>query len=259
MNLKGFFVTTLSQALDLAIATPEDVLRHVTPDLLSQHLPRPLWARLLTACMGAPRVDAQLIVDTIGVPNLCEHIPVSVIWTCITEIAQRALGGESAVPTRPVFTRPSGAVPLSMTPPPPAEQRVAASSAPVAVGPTIPAPAQSLSDVVAALEADERTAAPLRSRSPTQQRFRGSSTGIGRLSAAANRRPQATASPAAEPAPARRSPGDADPYDETATGVGKDDWKSALAVEDEQLVDWSAADETLTSNETRDDGVGRKR
>jgi hypothetical protein len=41
---------------------------------------------------------------------------------------------------------------------------------------------------------------------------------------------------------------------ETFVG-GKDDWKNALAVEDEQLVDWSAADETVTTGEE----LGRKR
>src|SRR5204862_6963729 len=83
VNLKAFFVATLSSALDLGIASPDDVLRHVTPDVLAIHLPRPLWARLLTACVGAPRVDAQLVVETIGVPNLCEHIPAPIIWACI--------------------------------------------------------------------------------------------------------------------------------------------------------------------------------
>ncbi|HEX7839790.1 MAG TPA: hypothetical protein VF469_20080, partial [Kofleriaceae bacterium] len=93
MNLKAFFVAALSSALDLGIATPDDVLRHVTPDVLAIHLPRPLWARLLTACVGAPHVDALLVVETIGVPNLCEHIPAPVIWSCIEELAHRALGG----------------------------------------------------------------------------------------------------------------------------------------------------------------------
>ncbi|HEX8108337.1 MAG TPA: hypothetical protein VF516_11450, partial [Kofleriaceae bacterium] len=93
MNIKAFFVAALSSALDLGIAVPDDVLRHVTPDVLAAHLPRPLWARLLTACVGAPRVDAQLVVETIGVPNLCEHVPAPIIWACIEELALRALGG----------------------------------------------------------------------------------------------------------------------------------------------------------------------
>ena len=43
---------------------------------------------------------------------------------------------------------------------------------------------------------------------------------------------------------------------EVVTEIGKDDWKNALAVEDEQLVDWQASDETIT---TADDFTGRKR
>ncbi len=277
MNLKGFFVTTLSQALDLTIATPEDVLRHVTPELLAQHLPRPLWARLLTACMGASRVDAQLVVETIGVPNLCEHIPISVIWACINDIAQRTLGQEPVVMlTAPAAKSQPTVVPLAMTPPPPAEPKAATPSAPVAVGPSIPAPgaAQSLSDVVAALEAEDRASAPARGRSPTQQRYRQSNTGIGRLAAAnaaaptspaspaspasstATRRPQASASPP-DSAPGsvqarpRRGQTEADAYD-LETEVGKDDWKAALAVEDEQLVDWSASEETVTASSDTD-------
>jgi hypothetical protein len=290
MNIKGFFVTALSQALDLGIATPDDVVRHVTPEMLAIHLPRPLWARLLTACLGASRVDAQLVVETVGVPNLCEHIPEPVIWACIGEIAQRSLGQEvtwkpvpvgaaqtwtpSAVP-QPIVTRPSiptssgsGPVhaPLAMSAPPPAEIRTPPAPAPVAVGPSIPAPgAQSLADVVAALESESPSAAPpTRSRTPTGQRFRQSNTGIGRLAANNTRRPQAAAAPPTEPTPtvpARRGATEAD-Y-EVETEVGKDDWKNALAVEDEQLVDWSAAEETVTHGETRtggnNDGYGRKR
>ncbi|MEO8706071.1 MAG: hypothetical protein ABI867_38940 [Kofleriaceae bacterium] len=282
MNIKGFFVTALSQALDLGIATPDDVVRHVTPDMLAAHLPRPLWARLLTACLGAPRVDATLVVETIGVPNLCEHIPEPVIWACIGEIAQRALDQEitwepvpvgttpthSAVPT-PIVTRPSSQpvhAPLAMSAPPPLEPRsTPPTPTPVAVGPSIPAPSQSLADVVAALESDGSTP-PTRSRTPTGQRFRQSNTGIGRLAANNTRRPQAAAGPPTEPTPTATVParrGSTDAEYEVETEVGKDDWKNALAVEDEQLVDWSAAEETVTHGDPRtggnNDGYGRKR
>src|SRR5438105_4696593 len=98
VNVKAFFVASLSSALDLGVATPEDIVRHVTPEILANHLPRPLWARLLTACLGASRVDAQLVVETIGVPNLCEHVPLHVLWACVAEIAGRALGGVIPVP-----------------------------------------------------------------------------------------------------------------------------------------------------------------
>ncbi len=266
VNLKGFFVAALSSALDLGIAVPEDVLRHVTPDVLAAHLPRPLWARLLTACVGAPRVDAQLVVETIGVPNLCEHVPAQIIWGCLQEIGLRALSGVvMATPSGVPISRPNAAqtapvsrpIPLSTPPPPPAsEPRHTATPPTGVVGPTIPA----LGHAVAEAEHDSAT----RARVPPGQRFRPSSSGIGRLAATNNasaRRPQAQAAP---PAPPAAEPGAASPrvkrgqtdaeFDlETYVG-GKDDWKNALAVEDEQLVDWSASEETVNTDE-----LGRKR
>ena len=261
MNVKGFFVTALSQAVDLAVASPDDVLRHVTPEVLAEHLPRPLWARLLTACMGAPRVDSQLVVETIGVPNLCEHVPIAVIWGCINEIAQRTLGQEPAVSlTPPIAVRPRPVVPLAMTPPPAEKVATPVASTPPAVGPSIPAPGlQSLADVVASLEADTMSSSSVpRSRTPTSQRFRNTNTGIGRLAATNARRPQASAPvadpvvPPGSPQQVRRGSTEADALD-IETEIGKNDWKSTLAVEDEQLVDWSVADETAVGENTRDD------
>ena len=283
VNLKAFFVASLQTALDLSIATPEDILKHVTPDVLSQYLPKPLWARLFTACLGAPKVDAQLVVETIGVPNLCEHVPAQLIWACISDIGNRSLG--KAVSEEPIVLRPK-----SVTTPPPPPSRTTPSSGipsvtggspsqpltgpppdvitkpanptlapPPKVGPAIPAPtpagtgSQSLSDIVAELEAegarDERSSAPSRVRTPTQQRFRQSQTGIGRLAEKATpnpRRPQAAA-PAVPGRPARRGETEVEELEsETAVASKDGDWRNALAVEDEQLVDWQSSEETLT-------------
>src|SRR4029079_2206689 len=92
MSITRFFVDALGSALALGLATPEDVLRHVTPDVLSVHLPRPLWSKLIAACLAAPRTDARLVVETISVANLCEHMPKPILWACLSEIGQRALG-----------------------------------------------------------------------------------------------------------------------------------------------------------------------
>ncbi len=291
MNLKGFLDTALSQALELGMGSPDDVVRHVTPEILADHLPRPLWARLLTACLGAPRVDAQLVIETVGIANLCEHVPVAVMWNCLSEIASRSLGREfvpldvpasapSAVVSKhdssPVMrtgtgTGPDRPAPLSMTPPPEEKPRETPTPKPVALGPSIPSPGtqspiDELAEVVAALENDDRAAMPARARTPTSQRFRQSNTGIGRLAANNTRRPQATAT---EPVPTVTSPPTAPPgrtarrgstevseY-ESETEVGKDDWKNTLAVdvEEEQLVEWSAAGEETQST----DDFGRKR
>lgn len=257
VNLKGFFVATISSALELGIAVPDDVLRHVTPDVLSMFLPRPLWARVITACLGAPRTDAQVIVETVGVPNLCEHIPASILWACIAEIGQRSLGGVVMAPASAPGSRPVAAsrpTPLATPPPPPATEPKPAAQ-PAALGPSIPAPGS------------DGDGDPSRTRVPPGQRFRPSTTGIGRLAASGNaRRPQAQATPPAPPVSeagagrtdtiprVKRGSSEADFDLETYVG-GKDDWKNALAVEDEQLVDWAASDETVTGG----DDAGRKR
>ncbi|MEJ7603749.1 MAG: hypothetical protein WKG01_38025 [Kofleriaceae bacterium] len=259
MNVKGFLVASMSSALDNGIALPDDILRHVTATMLAEQLPRPLWARLLTACMGAPRIDPQLVVETIGVPNLCEHVPTPVIWGCLNEIAQRTIDGAPlpapgftvapAVTTAPTPLAFSRREPLS-TPPPPEENRPPPAAMPIAVGPSIPSPALGESETDSS---DDRP--PTRART-SSQRFRQSATGIGRLAGTNVRRPQASASPSEPVLPRPRRSGTEGDYD-VETDVGeKEDWKNALAVEDEQLVDWTASDETVSG---ADDLNPRKR
>src|SRR5690242_9742888 len=92
VSITPFFVDALSGALDGGLATPDDVLKHVTPDVLAAHLPRALWAKLLRACLDAPRVDAALIVKTLGIPDLCAAVPGTVLWSIVADVATRALG-----------------------------------------------------------------------------------------------------------------------------------------------------------------------
>ncbi len=282
VNAKAFFVDALTSALDLGICTPFDVIRHVTPDVLAEHLPRPLWARLFTACLGAPKVDAQLVVETVGVPNLCEHVPPAIVWGLIAEIGARSLG--QAIPERPIVTNASeptsskteptkaGATPATgvpttkrppaMTPPkplpvaspPPVETKTTLTPAPPPPGPSIPAPSAASEE-----EPRESRSVPARARTPTGQRFRQTSTNIGRL-AANQRRPQASAAApepptsATQPTPTlpvargSRPPTEVDVDIETEIANGGADWQSAIAIDDD-LVDWSNSEETQTSTE----------
>lgn len=255
MSIKTFFVDALTSALDLGIARPEDVLKHATPDVLAQHLPRPLWARLLTACLGAPKVDARLVIETIGLPNLAEHVPAQLIWNCICEVGARSLGKQIEIiapapaATTPPTTAASPRTPL--TPPPP--DVVIAPTRPTpppmtAVGPDIPAPASAaLSDLINELESDANPA-PARARTPTAQRFRQSNTGIGRLGSA-QRRPQVAAQPAAGRPPRRAGTEVSDEPVEAG---------AEIAVDDSQLVDWSANEQTQATDDDFSD-LGRKR
>jgi hypothetical protein len=259
VNVKAFMVAAVQSALDNGVAIPDDILRHIPTEMLAGQLPRPLWARLLTACMGAPRIDPQLVVETIGIPNLCEHVPTPVIWGCLAEIAQRTIDGApvpvpgfaAPAPTASSFAAPRQ--PLA-TPPPPEERPVSIAAAPVSVGPSIPLPGGLGDDQ----ESTDVPSSPVRARTPSQ-RFRQSGTGIGRLAATNARRPQASTTPTASEATQNTRPrrsGTEGDYD-VETDVGsKEDWKSALAVEDEQLVDWQSSDETVAGG---DDPFPRKR
>jgi hypothetical protein len=179
----------------------------------------------------------------------------------------------------PARTTPAGGVPTvksaaSSSPtraplatPPPPETKPTPPASPALKGPNIPSlGTQAAADAVIAdldVEEDSVIAPPTRSRTATGQRFRQSSTGIGRL-ANNQRRPQAQAAPPpsgvhdipTSPPRARRGHTEGDFDLETEVG-NRDDWKSALAVEDEQLVDWTASEETVTH--TDDFSSGRKR
>jgi hypothetical protein len=278
VNIKSVFAEALGQALDLGIGTPDDVLKHVTPDLLAQSLPRPLWARLLTACLGAPRVDAQLVVETIGVHNLCEHVPTNVIWAVLSQIAARVLAGSEA---KDYVAPQPAAVPVAITtanksaptvttvekrsvlaPPPDAIATPVAATKSGPVGPAIPSPVnEPLADLITELEQDDRPITPTRSRTPTAQRFRQSNTGIGgRLggaSATQPRRPQAQAvppTPAAKIASARRGSTEVEEVDTDAS-----DWKREIPVDDSQLVDWQSTETTQTAGDEDFSDIGRKR
>lgn len=251
MNLKAFFVDALARALDLEIATADDVLRYVTPDVLATYLPRPLWARLLAACLGAMRVDAALVVETVGVPNLCEHVPAHILWACISDVARRSLGGttmETWDATR-VTTRPS---PVQIAPPPPENPTPAiapkAKSGPVITVPTraIPPVSQPMADIHDDLDA-ERPVAQQQPRASLQPRFRQAGTASGRQVAATptvvstvSRRPQAVA-----PVPAARSARRGATEMETETDV------SEISVDDSQLVDWQTSEDTQTAHDDR--------
>jgi hypothetical protein len=115
MTITRFFVDALGSALDLGLATADDVLKHATPDVLARHLPRPLWSQLIAACLRAPRTDARLVVDTVTVANLCEHVPKPILWACLAEIGTRALGRSIlAMPPAPRIEPPPPVAPLAL-------------------------------------------------------------------------------------------------------------------------------------------------
>lgn len=267
MSAKLFLVDALGSALGVGLATPDDVLRHITADVLAEHLPRPLWSRLLSASLGAGRLDSALVVETIGVANLCEHIPSDIVFACITEIAHRALGKNLvAPPPAPMLARGARAT----IPPPPgnvgasagtsagASSDVVTSAVAAPLAPSLDAAgdddisslAASLGDAIdEALLPDEPRDG--RSRSPSRQPTRA---GLSTRPGASSRKPQ-TAAPVPAGAgrppqpltpPVRRGQTELETFEdsdfgaegETRVGLSTSTVESEVAVDDEQLVDW---------------------
>lgn len=138
---RAFLSVSLTRALELGLGTPDDVLVHATPDVLSAHLPRPVWTQLLAACLAAPRTDARLVVDTVTIPVLCEHVPEPILWACLAQLATRALGRGLVAPPPPTSIASSSVVTSAIAPTP---------SAPIAAAPIAPiaaAPSASMSAV----------------------------------------------------------------------------------------------------------------
>ncbi len=309
MSVAAFLTAALESALDNDVATPEDLLRHATPDVLATHVPRAVWARLLATCLSAPRLDARIIVDTIGVSTLCQHVPVATMWACLAEISTRALG-RGLVAAPPSVVAASSPV---LPPPPPVMARVAtpprgtaveagraAAAAATGTPPrgTLDAAAEvtrvahpppELSKLAAeksetrgeltrVVPASGREPEPL-GEPPAPPRAPGATTRAAATTQppAAGRRPQASASAAAA-APASASPLGAAPPAKAPRGTPSparrvstatdfeietdvnEQWKRTsppvpgaaaveIPVDDEQLVDWTSAEETATSGD----------
>ena len=250
MNLKKFLTDAIGSALELGVAAPDDVLRHVTPDVLANYLPRPLWARLLTACLGASKIDAQLVVETIGVPNLCEHVPSTIMWSCLGDIAARSLGKQFEPIPAPIAKQGSQPSRVPLAPAPEPTRRPTPQPMQAVQGPAIPG----VAPVVASTDDNvPRT---------TTQRFRQASTGIGRLGSQ-TRRPQAQATPTVATIPPAGTPttsrnvvrrGATDLSDQETETAVESEWKDReIAVDDSQLVDWA----TEGTDDFSD--IGRKR
>ncbi|MEZ4402657.1 MAG: hypothetical protein R3B06_21735 [Kofleriaceae bacterium] len=264
-HLRAFFTATIAKALEVGVATPADVVAHATPEVLAQHLPRPEWTKLLAACLGAARTDPALVVDTVTVPVLCEHVPPTILWACVAKLANRALGRGLVAPPPAVavMTPVAAAVPVVASAPVAAPAAVAA-PAPVAASSSGPVAAPARAGTSDERTADAGRGAPSRGSTvdvprvaripepaplgdPPSAPRAGSRTGLGA------RRPQAAAPvppPSRAPEPRTSRASTATDFEVEADLGG---WKKDLEqVDDDQLIDWSQSEETVTSGERLD-------
>jgi hypothetical protein len=89
---RRFLYEILGMGLELETVSPDDVLRHITPEVLAHHLPVALKAKLLHASLNAERMTPALVVESIGVEGLVEHSPMPALWAVVRSAVERQLG-----------------------------------------------------------------------------------------------------------------------------------------------------------------------
>ena len=85
-----WFARIMEAGLAERFFEPADVLRHVTPDVLANHLPPDLMGRILQSSLAAGAMTPERVLETVTPEVLAEHIPHHVLWSCVQTAAEKA-------------------------------------------------------------------------------------------------------------------------------------------------------------------------
>jgi hypothetical protein len=85
-----WLAVVLAAALDNDIMTPEDVLHHVSPEILAAHLPPDVMSNVLASSLKAGVMTAEVILQTAGPDVLSRYIPPNILWSSIQAASRRA-------------------------------------------------------------------------------------------------------------------------------------------------------------------------
>jgi hypothetical protein len=91
---REFVRRALDRGLDTAVLTAEQLLEHVTPEILAEHLPTPLKAKLLTEALRAGVMNPKLVVEVVTVKELAAHVPIGTLWACAAQAGEKAVAGQ---------------------------------------------------------------------------------------------------------------------------------------------------------------------
>ena len=121
MEARQFLSVVIASGLDFDMLSPDDVLRHVTMDVLAHQLPVELKAMLISEALRAEFMTAATVLDTLGIEAIAEHVPAALLWDCVAESARHALGEKhesvpaAAEPSKAVTTPRPQAKPAAAT------------------------------------------------------------------------------------------------------------------------------------------------
>jgi hypothetical protein len=63
--------------------TAKDIVRHVDAKVLAHSLPDDLTQKLLEASLAAGTMTPELVIDTLGIASVTDHVPPHIVWACV--------------------------------------------------------------------------------------------------------------------------------------------------------------------------------
>lgn len=91
----------LAAGLDGGVLTAGDVVRHVDAKVLSHAFPDELTTKLLEASLAAGKMNADLIVATLGTTAIAKHAPTDTLWAIFAAAGE---GGKTTTAATGVTT-----------------------------------------------------------------------------------------------------------------------------------------------------------
>lgn len=85
-----WFASIFEAGLANDIFAPAQVLSHVTPEVMAQHLPPDVMTKVLQSSLSAGAMTPERVLETLAPAILAEHIPHQVLWECVLAAAERA-------------------------------------------------------------------------------------------------------------------------------------------------------------------------
>ncbi|MBL4634825.1 MAG: hypothetical protein JKY56_13210 [Kofleriaceae bacterium] len=84
-----WFSSMIQAGLEHEIFEPEQVLNHVTPEVMAHNLPPEIMSQVLQISLAAGEMTPEKIMEALNPEVLAEHIPHEVLWECIAAAADR--------------------------------------------------------------------------------------------------------------------------------------------------------------------------
>ncbi len=84
-----WFSQIIQSGLEHEIFGPNEVLSHVTPEVMAHNLPPEVMSQVLQLSLAAGSMTPERVLETLSPDLLAEHIPHQVLWDCVAAAADR--------------------------------------------------------------------------------------------------------------------------------------------------------------------------